>query len=1293
MTTANMPTAATPRGNSIPGLDAEPPTQVLRGMGAVPPAPLPPDVYVPGYEILEVLGRGGMGVVYKARQRGLNRLVALKMVLAGKHAGPDELERFWREAEAVASLSHPNIVQVHEINQHDGTPYFTLEYVEGGTLAGRLRAGPLAPREAARLVEQLADAMQAAHDRQIVHRDLKPANILIADCGLRIADWKTDAGATPPASPRSGSQSAIRNPQSAMVPKITDFGVAKRLDEARGLTATGLAAGTPQYMAPEQAAGGGGAGDALAPAADIYSLGVILYECLTGRVPFDGSGPDVLRRVARETPSAPGRHRPGLPRDLETVCLKCLEKRPRQRYLSAADLAADLRRWQEGRAVNARPVGRVGHGRRWCRRNPIVAALLAGMFMALSSGMVSATSFALQSRRHAADATRIAAMLGAEKIVAEQNASEALVQEHFAKENERKARDSELKAKSAYAEAATRLEEARTARQAEAAAGARLRAQMYALKSNMAFGDFKAGQVATTRALLDEMAPRRPGDADPRGFEWWYLKQISDPAAKRQQFTERVVGLSPAAEPDTWDAGIGAALYTTTLKPGGNPYRPLAGGAFSQVAVHRATNRMAYAPYLEEAVFVADHATGEVRQKIPLPGRRARDKNQHVTALQFSPDGTRLALTVASPQFVNAPGYLVVWDVAAGTELRRFAPKQCGLSDVAFSADGTRLVFAGTCGDWHVWDAKTLEQIAEGRVPDNVNSLAAGRDGVIVLGGIRGKSYVVDTAAGKTLRTLFGHTGWVKPMALAPDGKTLATSAGDQSIRVWDIDTGENLRTWPGHGTETTALAFSAAGATLISGSDRGDVNIWDCRRDPGALVCEEPSNLGHDVFRLPGGRWLAADYWGRFRVLDDEARPSAPCAATPKDCNAFAWAVSPDGRRVAAGVSAARDPANRGVWLSAPDAPDTPPVRLPGVPPTVHHMAFSPDGKTLATIHRDGRLRLTDVVTQKEVAAFQAGGVDHNFVAFTADGKELITAAGQGLTVKRWTAAGKLVWQFTDTQELGRVSPDWGGFFVGMALSPDDKAVAIATIDREVWLLDAATGTLRTEDGSGARVRLRGHTSDIQRVAFDPTGTRLATAALDGTVRLWDAAHGHALLNLSGHSGPVYAVAFSADGTGVASTSHREIRVWDGRRAKWREDIKNISRQCRMQNVQAAVAADGAVRVTALFVNESATALTAPDWARVDDRVRAVALLKPPDAKAALPNTLQEAGRTRVGYTPFVTFDHLLPGEAIPVSMGFGAKDWPAGTYTLWFTHSHGGQYSGKESAPVEFVLPAGKK
>ncbi|HJT76548.1 MAG TPA: serine/threonine-protein kinase, partial [Gemmataceae bacterium] len=384
-----LPPAAAAQNEAAPETRTLPP----RPPATEEPAESGP-VMVPGYEVLGELGRGGMGVVYKARHLALNRLVALKMILAGGHAGTEERRRFVTEAEAVARLQHPHIVQIYEIGESEGRPFFSLEYCAGGSLADRLDGTPLPAGEAARLVEVLAHAMYAAHQAGVVHRDLKPANVLLQKQPTTDHTDNTDKNGP-------GTSSSVASVVSVvdLVPKITDFGLAKKLDDAAGQTASGAIMGTPSYMAPEQA---GGKGQQVGPAADVYALGAILYELLTGRPPFKAATAlDTILQVVSDEPVPPRQLQSKTPPDLETVCLKSLQKEPRKRYATAEELAEDLRRFRVGEPIQARPVGRAERAAKWVRRNPVLAGLSAAVALALLVGTAVSTGFGIDARRQA----------------------------------------------------------------------------------------------------------------------------------------------------------------------------------------------------------------------------------------------------------------------------------------------------------------------------------------------------------------------------------------------------------------------------------------------------------------------------------------------------------------------------------------------------------------------------------------------------------------------------------------------------------------------------------------------------------------------------------------------------------------------------------------------------------------------------------------------------------------------------------------------------------------------------
>jgi serine/threonine protein kinase len=341
------------------------------------------------YDLLEELGRGGMGVVYRARQKSLDRQVALKMLLAGSFASQETVTRFRFEATAVARLQHPNIVQIHEVGDHAGHPFFSMEYVDGGSLAGRMQDNSLNDRDSARLCRLLARAIHHAHERGIIHRDLKPGNILLQRVG---SSPQRAIGRELPSSNPPG----IWLVDGDYSPKITDFGIAKQLtDETLG-TASGVVMGTPSFMSPEQAAG---FKDLLSPATDIYALGAILYNLLTGRPPFLADSIEAtLELVRRHGPMMPRRLRPDISRDAQTICMKCLEKEPHRRYATALALAEDLERFLEGKPILARPASGPERVWKWIKRRPLAAALIAVSWLAFAALLMGSVALFYNSR-------------------------------------------------------------------------------------------------------------------------------------------------------------------------------------------------------------------------------------------------------------------------------------------------------------------------------------------------------------------------------------------------------------------------------------------------------------------------------------------------------------------------------------------------------------------------------------------------------------------------------------------------------------------------------------------------------------------------------------------------------------------------------------------------------------------------------------------------------------------------------------------------------------------------------
>jgi serine/threonine protein kinase/tetratricopeptide (TPR) repeat protein len=528
----------------------------------------------PGYELLEEIGRGGMAVVFRAKQQILNRTVALKMLLAGGVASKEVLARIQQEAQAVAQLQHPGIVQIHEVGEHRGLPYLSLEYVAGGTLHSWLDGRPLPPLEAARIIEQLAQTTQFAHERGIVHRDLKPANVLLSgEWGVGSAERKgrvsgTDSSKTqnlskgdvpptptPTLSTYRASAPPLSTPNSALPTlKISDFGLARVLGSRSDLTATGQVIGTPSYMAPEQAAG---TCDDVSPAQDIYSLGAILYELLTGRPPFRGATLfDTLEQV-RTTEAVPPRQlQPRVPRDLETICLKCLEKSPERRYATAAALAEDLRRVQAGHTITARPAGSFERSWKWVRRYPAIASLVSLTILLTSvgvAGIMRENRRATLSERAARNDSHRAEQL---RIIADRERDDAQRQRRRAEDAQKAAKDAadvarrerlnaehqrvlaEEARKAAEQQRQLALTEQARAQQAQEQAEASLDETMKAINSLAVLGAslrYQPGQQALSKRLYDDTL---------KLYENLAKRQGDNPAVRRQ----RIIALINSGE-------------------------------------------------------------------------------------------------------------------------------------------------------------------------------------------------------------------------------------------------------------------------------------------------------------------------------------------------------------------------------------------------------------------------------------------------------------------------------------------------------------------------------------------------------------------------------------------------------------------------------------------------------------------------------------------------------------------------------------------------------------------------
>lgn len=804
------------------------------------------------YEMLDELGRGGMGVVFRARDLRFNRLVAIKMIRAGAYAGSDELARFRLEAEAVARLQHANIVQIHEIGEHAGLPYFSLEYCAGGSLATKLAGTPLPSQDAAELVETLTWAVAAAHQKNVIHRDLKPHNVLLADNGT---------------------------------PKITDFGLAKKLeasqdvanrihlakhrkvgeDEAVGLTRSGVIMGTPSYMAPEQASG---KTKEIGPATDVYALGAILYECLTGRPPFKAAtATDTILQVLRDEPALPTRLNPKVARDLETICLKCLHKESGRRYLSAGELAGDLSRFRAGEPIHARPVSKLERLWRWSRRKPALAATgfvaTTALLIAIGLTVVMAFSEAENAQRAADDAWTISlkqqeTARALEDVKRQEKHTAAALEDvkhqekltakalNEAKHQERLTAKALKEAKRQEKLTAMALEESkRQEKQAKRRTAELLFEQAYArcLQEDSHRGLIWLALVLNEVGKLDapdiERAIRRHLDA------WrWHVHRIrSKHAVGCVTLDSGVVAFSPNGKTIlmSWDC-YGTGLVETVKKVGrdvrciafsadGKMF--LTGDSLNKARLwnsatdselgpplpHQASvGAGAFSPDGKTVLTASNNDTLQFWETATGKPLRLFQHRGMVDSVDFSPNG-KLVLT--GRRFFNI-GWL--WETATGKGLGVSTQHKNFVKVVAFSPDGKAFVTGNADEFAKLWEATTGKLLAT--LPHQVTAATFSPDSKTILTGGKDKTALLwEAASGKSLATL-QHQGSVTAVAFSPDSKVVLTGSSDRTARLWETATGKPLALLQ-HKSGIEAVAFSSDSETVVTAS--GDIaRLWE---------------------------------------------------------------------------------------------------------------------------------------------------------------------------------------------------------------------------------------------------------------------------------------------------------------------------------------------------------------------------------------------------------------------------------------------------------------------------------
>jgi WD40 repeat protein/tRNA A-37 threonylcarbamoyl transferase component Bud32 len=1033
------------------------PGQPLGSEPGLPPADPEKSPRFGDYELIELIARGGMGVVYKARQTSLNRTVALKMIQAGAMATQAEVKRFQAEAEAIAHLQHPNIVSIHEVGYQEGQHFFSMDYVAGRTLAEMARDGPLPATRVATYVKTVAEAVHYAHQHGILHRDLKPANIIIDENGQ---------------------------------PRITDFGLAKRFFGTTDLTLTGQVLGSPNYLPPEQADPKRGA---VGPASDVYALGAILYHLITGRPPFQAESLTTLLRQVIETDPVPPRSlNPSISRDLETICLKCLSKEPRHRYGSARALAEDLTRFLNHEPVLARPIGPAGKSWRWCRRQPVRAGLAAALVLVVLLGTAGVFWQWRQAQANAAaevQQRRAAEAAGAETMIREYTANLTLAQNQIQAQQFGQALDTLLTRtpeshrgwewgwllRSCCQDLMTLSGPAALGTQAAFSPDSRLLLtagftniiSIWDLASGEAIGTLRGhrGCASLTSFSLDGTRLCT--------YNW----QPIDRTARIWDMQQQRMLFAPLVHP--------AAINAAELSRDG---RWLATGG----------------------------ADGKVRIFDVMTGADTGLSNHYgdgIIAVEFSPDGRRLAYAGGTRGWTRSQDTTIrIWDLATGETLRLEGHAQA-VFGLAWSPDARLLVSCGFDGRIKAWDPDSGTELPPFFASPKQRVLCRADfspDGQLL--GVVGmddpnptaRATLFDVKTRRVVRELAGHSMTVQGIRFSFDGKYIATSGLERAVKIWSVATPLAFVSLEPHSQPVWTAAFSPDGCRVATGSLDQTARIWDAGNGEllQTLLVRFPvvslafSHNGHRLATV--GPENSACLW----IVRPKSEVPGPRSETDNADEEFlrlrghtravlAVAWSPDDRWIATGskdTTARISDANTGALR----------LSLIGHSKSVQAVAFSPDGNVLATGSADGTARLWSTVSGQclRVLTHHAGGVLS--VAFSPTG-HLLATGGSDCTARLW-----------DT-ETGRQVHCLSGHVNGVssvAFSPNGQRLVTApggtdlqaSVNREFRILfwDVASGH--------QLFTLHPHDNATYAAAFSADGSKLITAGADFTARVWTA-------------------------------------------------------------------------------------------------------------------------------------------------------------------------------------------
>jgi WD40 repeat protein len=1051
--------------------------------------------YFGDYELVEEIARGGMGIVYKARQLSLDRVVALKVIRAGEFASPAEARRFRQEVEAVAALDHPHIVSVFEVGEHGGVPYYAMRLIEGGSLASRL-ADWVVPKAATRaesrrrqaaaagLMAAAARAVHHAHQRGTLHRDLKPGNILLDGRGE---------------------------------PHVTDFGLARKIGKDSSLTRTGVIVGTPSYMAPEQARGR----EDVTTEADVYGLGAVLYELLAGRPPFLGEDVlDTLYQVREREPAAPRTYCPAVDRDLETVCLKCLEKDPNRRYSSAAALADDLDRWAAGEPVLARRAGPLERAAKWVKRHPAGAGLVG-----LGVVTAAAVIWGLVALSYNAE------LAEGKRRVEETNGrlEDALGQLRVEKDEADRLRG---------------VADGQRKRAGEQEALARR--FLYVTQMNQAKQAYEEKKFGHALALLDKLRPDRPEQEDLRGPEWHHLWRLC--GGSHHDLRGHSAGITCTAySPDGRLIASGDAEGSVRLWDAGTQRerRTLAGprGAVNALAFDLKGKRVAAAGD-DRVVRVWDVETG--RELIRFGGHKGA-----VAAAAFHPTADRVVSG-------SDDGAVHLWDAATGSVTETLQHTGEPVRSLAFTPDGEKLY--GIRGDYvWSWRATTGPQRehdlgADGRGARQVTFAGLDPNGRFVMVGLftetNDKTKQVPSrspppvgslrtrplvGAGDGMRWETGAGAVVRACA-SPDGRLLAVVTSGGNITVYSLSGGDRLHDFQDE-TTINAVCFGPAGRTLVTGGEDRVVRVRVLRDE----VALPPSNgVGF------GGSGVGEVVVAGGKVWSTRSGESAADGEVPSG-GYSRIAVSPNGRLV-----------TNGSTLLALN--ETPAKGLPMLGLSAgYNVAFSPDDRRVGVVGNqpwavfeldpDRPLSPPRQLVFKSALPARKGGMWSTAVAFSPDGQTL--AVGFGNTSSGGRTPPVELWDVR-TGELLRVFTRHHFSVWGLAFSPDGRYLAGACGS---YFPTAGVGEVKIWDAASGRevATLGGFSANVWGVSFSPDGTRLAAGSghwgknadnKQGRVRVWDLVAGQEVVTFS-EPGTVYGVAYSRDGRRLAVVGTGPGRVW----------------------------------------------------------------------------------------------------------------------------------------------------